>query len=359
MANRTHYSKALLGHLETGRRTVAPEHVVAYSRALDIAVEHLYGSALDPLRVAHEWLVSDGPIRSEADRGRRVGVALAVELERRVVELRHLDDVVGGTDLFPVVAAELATAREVVDHCSYTADVGRRLLASVGELAQLAGWVASDAGHYVEAERVYLDGVSAARDAGDDVLAAQLLSSLSYQMANVGDPADAALLARSAVRGATDATPVALALLLERVAWSSARSRDGDGARRALDLVDDAYEARSDGTPEPEWTYWLDRSEIDVMAGRCMIELGAPDVAEPLLTRAISGYDQDHVREVALYQTWLAESFVRSGNRDAGRAVLDRARALAALIRSARLDVRIASTSCLLDGLKPSRTKLW
>jgi hypothetical protein len=52
----------------------------------------------------------------------------------------------------------------------------------------------------------------------DRVLAGQLLSSLSYQMANIGNPADAALLARSAVKGARNATPIVRALLLERVA---------------------------------------------------------------------------------------------------------------------------------------------
>ncbi|WP_255375468.1 helix-turn-helix transcriptional regulator [Saccharomonospora sp. CUA-673] len=37
MAARTHYSKALLGHLETGKRVVRPEHVTAYSRALNVS----------------------------------------------------------------------------------------------------------------------------------------------------------------------------------------------------------------------------------------------------------------------------------------------------------------------------------
>ena len=86
-------------------------------------------------------------------------------------------------------------------------DTGRRLLTVVGELAQLAGWVASDAGQYVEAQRIYLSGVTAARAADEPVLAGQLLSSLSYQAANVADPADAALLARSAVTGAEAGTP--------------------------------------------------------------------------------------------------------------------------------------------------------
>lgn len=348
VAGRTHYSKALLGHLETGRRTVTPEHVTAYSRALGVSAEGLYGPALDPLRVAHEWLVADPLIRAESVAGRRVGAALATELERRVIDLRHLDDTVGGNDLSPVVAAELATARDIVRHCSYSETTGRRLLASVGELAQLAGWVASDAGQHLEAERVYLDGVSAARTAGDDVLAGQLLSSLSYQMANVGDPADAALLARSAVQGAKGATPVARTLLLERVAWASARSRDSDGARRALDAVDDAYESRSPGVEEPEWVYWLNRCEIDVMAGRCMIELGDPGAAEPLLSLAIRTYQPAHVREVALYETWLAESYVRSGDLDAGRSSIDRARRLAERTNSARLDLRVRTISRML-----------
>jgi hypothetical protein len=77
------------------------------------------------------------------------------------------------------------------------------------------------------------------------VLAGQLLSSLSYQLANVGNPADAALLARSAVKGAGTATPVVRALLLERLAWASARARDGEAVRRALDEVDDSCECVS------------------------------------------------------------------------------------------------------------------
>lgn len=110
------------------------------------------------------------------------------------------------------------------------------------------------------------------------------LSSLSYQIATVGPAHDAALLARSAVPGASGASPVVRALLWERVAWASARSHDHTSTRRALDAVDDAYESRSCGVIEPQWVYWLNRSEIDVIAGRCLIELGspsAPGLVEP------------------------------------------------------------------------------
>lgn len=347
MSARTHYSKPLLGLLETGKRTVKPEHVDAYARALNIPTEILLGPPDDPLRVAHEWLVNDSPSVVQLRAGRRVGGTLAEGLENRVIELRHLDDLLGGGDLFPVVSKELSEVRKVVQSASYTDKTGQRLLTVVGELAQLAGWVASDAGRYAEAQRLYLDGVSAAQVAADRPLAAHLLSSLSYQMANVGKTDDAALLARSAIKGAGDASPLVRALLWERVAWASARSRDHSGTGRALAAVDDAYEERSPGVAEPEWVYWLDRREIDVMAGRCLIELGDPDTAAPLLARAIDSYDADHAREIALYLSWLAEAYARACILDAARDTLARARRIARGINSARLDLRIGEVGVL------------
>jgi hypothetical protein len=111
MAVRTHYSKALLGLLETGKRSVRLEHVVAYSRALNVPVDALRGAPSDPLRIAHEWLVSETPMSVHSSAGRRVGRSLVGELQARVVELRLLDDVVGGGDLFPLVRREFSDAQ--------------------------------------------------------------------------------------------------------------------------------------------------------------------------------------------------------------------------------------------------------
>lgn len=348
MARRTHYSKPLLGLLEQGKRTIKPDHVSAYSRALNVPVDTFHATPEDPLRIAHEWLVSDSPVSVHTQSGRRVGESLASALEVRVVELRRLDDLIGGGDLFGLVRTELEIAQDVVNTASYTECTGRRLLTVVGEMAQLAGWVASDAGRHAEARHLYLGGVGAARDAGDSALVGQLLSSLSYQMANVGNPADAALLARSAVKGASDACPLVRALLFERVAWSSAKARNADRTRRALDLVDDLYGLRATGDNEPDWVYWLDRREIDVMAGRCLIELGEPTRAEPLLSSAIAGMQGGRPREIALYLTWLAESYARTGELDAARAALAEARTTAAEVNSARLDLRLRSVECLI-----------
>ncbi|MGK8488048.1 helix-turn-helix domain-containing protein [Nocardia asiatica] len=348
LAAKTNYSKSLLGMLENGQRAVKQEHIIGYSRALNIPISALMAPSPDPIRVAHEWLVADNAPKTHACAGRRVGESLATEMEQRVVELRHLDDSIGGGELFPLVLREFDSARAVITECSYSERVGKRLLVVAGELAQLAGWVASDAGRYDDAQRLYLSGAAAAGDAGDRVLTAQLLSSLSYQIANVGNPAEAALLARTAVKGATNAPPVVRSLLTDRLAWACARSRDRAEAERALDAVDEAYDRRSPDIPEPEWVYWLDRTEIDVMAGRCFVELDDPGKASSLLSGAIDQLAADRVREVALYRTWLAESYLKTRNLDAARAIIREARTAAETANSARLDRRIAEIQRML-----------
>jgi hypothetical protein len=175
------------------------------------------------------------------------------------------------------------------------------------------------------------------------------LSSLSYQIANIGKRDDALLIARSAVTGAPDATPMVRALLLERLAWAAARLHDADTTRRALDAVDNAYAEHTGAIVEPEWVYWLTHTEIDVMAARCHIELGNPGAAEPLLTRALAGYKHDHAREVALYQTWLAEGYAKTGDLDAARTTLDHAASNHAHAGSVRLQRRVSAITSLIN----------
>jgi transcriptional regulator with XRE-family HTH domain len=343
MAALTHFSKPYLGHIETGRRLATPEVIERYEQVLGVPI----GVPLDPVRVTHEWLLNQ-PLTDRLHAGRRIGADTVRALEDRVVELRHLDDTVGSRHLLPVVRAELDAAAQLSRDGVYPDRLGIRLLTAVAELSQLAGWIASDAGHYRHAQQLYLSGVTAAQDAGDRALGAQLLSSLAYQITNIGSREDGLLIARSAVTAATDATPVVRALLLERLAWAAARCHDIDTTRRTLDAVDDAYEQRSPGIAEPEWVYWLDRNEIDVMAARCHIQLGTPDTAEPLLRRALAGYDHSHARETALYQTWLAEGHARTGNLDAARDTLEGIDTTAVDEGSVRLHRRITAVEHLI-----------
>jgi transcriptional regulator with XRE-family HTH domain len=265
------------------------------------------------LRMAHTWLVTEPPQVTETTEGRRIGTGLLHRVEARVHHLRHMDDFIGGGDSHALVTRELDATAALVRYGAYTERTGIRLLTVVGELCQLAGWVLDDAGQHDQAARYYLAGMHAAQAAGNTPLAANLLSTLSYQVANIGNPHDAVILARSAIRGAEGAaTPLARALFWDRAAWACARAGDLPGCERALGAADEAYEQRNGGE-EPGWVYWLDRGELDVMSGRCLTELDQPSRAEPLLRNAIAHYDLTHARETALYRSWLAQANIEAG----------------------------------------------
>jgi tetratricopeptide (TPR) repeat protein len=247
-----------------------------------------------------------------------------------------------------MVTAELAATSGLLRDAAYSEEVGRRLLVAVGELCQLAGWTSSDAGRHAEAERLYLLGVRASHAGGDVAGAANNLSSLAYQVADVGDPREAATLARSAYAGARrDATATTRALLAERVAWASARTGEASGAERALATVEAEYEHRRPDD-DPEWVYWLDEDEIEIMAGRVWTQLRRPLRAVPILERATAGYGEDTGRETALYLTWLAESLLQANEIERAAEAATRALRLSRQAGSARAEERVATVRSLL-----------
>lgn len=306
------------------------------------------------LRLAHEWRIVDPPQVTEVHAGRRVGERLARVIEERIEALRRMDDVLGGGEVHDLVHRELRVTLDLLRGASYPEKTGRRLLGAVADLCQLAGWVAGDAGLYPIAERYYLGGVSAAHAADDRPLAAHLLSSLAYQKANVGDPREAVLLARSAEQGAVEATSGRTrALLYGRIAWASARCGDAPAVDRALVKVDQALET-TEAEAEPSWLYWLDRDEAQIMAGRCMTELRRAAPAVKLLEDAIGRYDDTRARELALYLSWLAEAHVYSNNIDEAARVSSVALQLSALVSSVRCHARLRTLRGLLSQYRQS-----
>ncbi len=302
--------------------------------------------------LAHEWLAADKPQFVELNAGRRIGDSLVATAEHRVIQLRRADDFVSGRTSHTLVHQELQATTKLLDEAALTEDQARRLFTATGELAQLAAWVAADAGLYKQAARYTEGGVLAAHAAGNEPLAANIISTLSYQLANTGSPRQAALLARTAYAGARySATASTKALLLERVAWADAKSGDLVSCERALGQVEDNFNhARPED--DPDWVYWLNREEVDVMAGRCFTELKQPARAEPLLRTATSGYDNALVRENALYLSWLAEDYILLNEIEFAAETATRVLELASRANSARTDERLRHLAMLLRRYK-------
>jgi transcriptional regulator with XRE-family HTH domain len=252
--------------------TWTPERTAAVLASLDAGTP-------DPAavrRLVHEWLIAEPPQVVELRAGRRIGEGLVRTIEGRVEQLRRMDDFVGGGDLHSLVAAELRTTLTLLRDATYTEALGRRLLTAIGELCQLAGWVADDADLHALARRYYTAGVRAAHAAGDTPLGANLISTLSYQLANIGNPHEAVALAHTASVGARHtASAATLALFQERIAWAHAKANDVRGTERALGEAERLFGHRRP-EDDPVWVYWLSRDEMDVMAGRCATELRQP-----------------------------------------------------------------------------------
>ncbi|MFF8810863.1 helix-turn-helix domain-containing protein [Streptomyces pactum] len=241
-----------------------------------------------------------------ASRGRRIGATTVEGLAVRVHGLRLADDVLPGGDLIAPAFRELRVATRLYRESSHSERTGRNLLVQIGELAQIAGWIASDAGRGEDADRAYRIGISAARQAGDTVLVAQLAGSLGYHLTNSGREREGLELTRAAVAEAGRHAPAAArALFLDRVAWAYTRAGEAQSALRALGQAHAALDT-ADGDPAPSWAYWVNREELDVMDARVFTELHRPLRAVPLLRDVLGRYDATRVREMALYRSWLA-----------------------------------------------------
>ena len=283
--------------------------------------------------------------------GRRIGAATVQGLAGRVHALRLADDLLPGGDLIAPAFRELAGAVALYQEAAYSGETGRGLLAQIGELAQITGWVASDAGRIEDAEHAYRLGISAARQAGDAPLVANLAGSLAYQWSNTGREREGADLAQAAVEEAGPTAPgAARALFLDRVAWAHTKlgRAHGQAALRALGQAHDALTDAGDAEA-PRWAYWVNRAELEVMDARVFTELRKPLRAVPLLTDVLGRYDATHARELALYRSWLAVALADANEPEQAAAEALRVIDLSGDLASDRTAVR---TRTVLERLR-------
>jgi transcriptional regulator with XRE-family HTH domain len=266
--------------------------------------------------------------------GSRIGAPEIRQLHARTARIRRLDDHLGGMDTYAVYTSEAAATQRLIKQASYSQPTARALTGVLAEQLQMAGWAAYDAGRYGDSRRHYKAALTAAHDSGDRALIGNSLAFIAYEKASVETATESTKVAGAAV------TPAVRALLHERLAWTHAIAGDVDQTARALDQAQAAITSPAEG-PEPDWVWWVDQLEIEIMAGRCWTELHRPERAVPILERGLSAYDDTHSRDKALYLTWLAHAYLDDQQPEHAAVVVDRALDLAAGIGSIRPGTRI------------------
>ncbi|MFD5650973.1 helix-turn-helix domain-containing protein [Streptomyces sp. NPDC127039] len=350
------YDHAFLSRVLAGKQLPSPELAESLDRLLnaqgsivELAARLLDGdapSATPPLPTLADFLPEGDPLSLPTVRSpRRVGVGEVRDLQQRVHGLRLADDVLAGGDLIGPALRELRKTVRLYRENTHTGEVGRALLIQIGELAQIAGWIASDAGRHEEAERIYRLGLSAARQAEDHTLAGNLAGSLAYQMSNTGRTDEGLTLAQAALHDTGDDAPgKARALYWDRVAWAHTQAGGTENSQAAMRALGEASAALADDTDTdepPAYLYWVDAGELQVMESRVYTELRRPLRAVPLLRDVLGGYDATHTREMALYLSWLAIALADANEPEEAASVAERVIRIAADVASERTAERV------------------
>jgi len=281
----------------------------------------------------------------------RLGADDVRRLVERTAQLRRLDDVLGGSATMQLYASEAKLTQRLIGGTSHSAATRRALMGIYAEQVQQAGWAAFDAGDSDGAARLFSDSLAAAEEANDQALAGNSLAFLAYQRAFLLSP-DVALAEASYERAKSSAPGRVQALLLERLAFTYAVAGNVSETERALDLARASLVAAT-GPQAPDWVFWVDATEVDIMAGRCWSQLRRPLRAIPLLSTALAGFDDSHARDKALYLSWLASSYADAGEPEQAAAVTNRVIDLAAGVASERPWSRIIEVG---QQLRPYRS---
>ncbi|MET9490147.1 helix-turn-helix transcriptional regulator [Nocardia sp. NPDC006630] len=264
LAARTHYSKALLGMLETGQRQVWPEHVSAYADALGIGCA-LFVEPSDGEQAAAEWIervaLSD------------IGGDALDRLELAVDDLAAAYPTTPPGELLVRIRQHLGYAGRLMDSRK-TLTQHRRLLVTVGWLSLLASTCHIDLGELpAAAARGHL-AWKLADEAGHREIAAWCLETRAWQQLTGGGFAAAAELSRAAqVIAPDDSSAFIQATAQEGRALARLGDREGTyGAlRRVARLVSGL------NVPDrPEHHFRYDPAKSDAYVATTLAWLGDP-----------------------------------------------------------------------------------
>ncbi|OIV37381.1 hypothetical protein BIV57_11225 [Mangrovactinospora gilvigrisea] len=268
----------------------------------------------DLTRAAHKWIIASPEPLEGIENGGRVDAAILDRLFDVAQQLRITDDHYGGETTFTLVEPEVRFALRLLSVGSFTPEGRAKMLRIVGELTQLAGWAAYDAGWHRTANRYYATALRAASLCGDTMMGVYVMSSLAFQAAGelqIEDALDYTASARAG--GAHVLTPGVRSLLdtWDARALSLAGPDQRERFRRSLGSAVQHFERR-DAEQDPNWLYWFVHPESMAEIGRGYTRTGDPQQGLSVLARG----DDDGVaseRDKILYDIYRAEALAGLG----------------------------------------------
>ncbi|WP_069166648.1 helix-turn-helix domain-containing protein [Nocardia altamirensis] len=300
LSARTHYSKSLLGLLETGQRQIHPEHVSAYSEALGPG-SALFVEPADGERAAAEWVHRV----AASDLGRDT----LKRFELSVDDLAAAYPTTPPGELLVRVRQHLGYAGRLMASRK-TLPQHRRLLVTVGWLSLLASTCHIDLGESsAAAARGHL-AWKLADEAGHPEIAAWCLETRAWQQLTNGRFAAAAELSRSAQTLAPEGSSAFIQATAQE-GRTLARLGDSKGTYNALRRV--ARLVTGLNTPDrPEHHFRYDPAKSDAYVATTLAWLGDP---------AAESYARHVLADLAGAET-VRPRRIASANLDLGLALV-------------------------------------
>ncbi|MFB9902886.1 helix-turn-helix domain-containing protein [Allokutzneria oryzae] len=218
--------------------------------------------------------------------------------------LIDLDNRYGAHDVAPLAIKAFRQARRTWNTTAPTrSGPDRELCAALGELAEVAGWIAFDAEQHHPARRLNEEALHFSRMAGDRSTELLTLLNFSMQESHLKHLNESLMIATSALENGR-LSPRVRAMFHIRQARALSKSGQHHEALRTFERARVLF---GDGTAErdPEWAWWIDTTELLSHQGLMHAELGRPDLGIPVLHEAVNGESTGaSYRAITLAQLW-------------------------------------------------------
>lgn len=309
------------------------------------------------LRALWGWLATESQLPAAAT-GLASSHPLIDHVEASIPLLQRLDDAHGGASHLAYVHMQLASVAQVLRDGRQARPIKARLLAAVGEMGQLAGWMAHDSQRHGLAQRHWFTALRAAHRIGDRPLAAHILADIAVQTSRT-DSEQAIVIAEAATRVAERSPATVRASVASRQAYCYAaagrRAEFGHAYASARTLLD-----RRNDAVEPAFMYYLTDAHLDCQAGYAMVAMGRRqlrlgdrggrtilvDGHELLRRGAYDAANDSPSARRALYEgAWLALGHVALGDMEQAFMLADRAASRLSEVRSPRSSALLAQTA--------------
>jgi transcriptional regulator with XRE-family HTH domain len=222
------------------------------------------------------------------------------------------------------------------------------LFSAVGDLADVAGFMAVDAGAHEEGRRMYSFALGCAEQAKDWPLRAEVLSSMAKQAVGTGQPDDGLTLAEHALVRADRLTATVRALLHTDRGRALAKMRRINETLTAIGTADDHF---AHATPDNEPLFMADYDDARhaLLTGQPLFDLAIlgrdQSKATDRLAAAAAGHTEDNTRARAVCLTKLASLTMATGDPLQAVSIGHEALKVASTLRSHRVTEELRELS--------------